>query len=75
MVGKSSDLKIELSSTDVILYGHSSESSGKLLQGSVILSLSEPMKVRSITLNFLGKIKVAWSEGKLISKQSILLNL
>ncbi|EIE76017.1 hypothetical protein RO3G_00721 [Rhizopus delemar RA 99-880] len=63
MVGKSSDLKIELSSTDVILYGHSSESSGKLLQGSVILSLSEPMKVRSITLNFLGKIKVAWSEG------------
>jgi hypothetical protein len=75
MVGKSSDLKIELSSTDVILYGHSSESSGKLLQGSVILSLSEPMKVRSITLNFLGKIKVAWSEGKLISKQSMLLNL
>lgn len=65
MVGKSSDLKIELSSTDVILYGHSSESSGKLLQGTVILSLSEPMKVRSITLNFLGKIKVAWSEGKL----------
>ncbi|ORE07957.1 hypothetical protein BCV72DRAFT_304208 [Rhizopus microsporus var. microsporus] len=63
MVGKSSELKIELSSTDVILFGHASESSGKALQGSVILSLSEPMKVRSITLNFVGKMKVAWSEG------------
>ncbi|KAG1441657.1 hypothetical protein G6F56_011382 [Rhizopus delemar] len=63
MVGKSSDLKIQVSSADIILFGHSSESSGKLLQGSVILSLLEPMKVRSITLNFLGKMKVSWSEG------------
>ncbi|KAI9265951.1 hypothetical protein BY458DRAFT_437922 [Sporodiniella umbellata] len=63
MVGKSSDLKIQVSSADIILFGHSSESSGKLLQGSVVLNLLEPMKVRSITLNFLGKMKVSWSEG------------
>lgn len=60
---KTNELKIDLSSTEIVLLGNTSESAGKLLRGTVSLNLSEPMKVRSVSLNFTGKMKVAWSEG------------
>lgn len=61
---KANELKIDLVSSEIVLLGHASESSGKMLRGSIILSLTEPMKVRSVTLSFTGKMKVSWSEGK-----------
>ncbi|KAG1013670.1 hypothetical protein G6F27_001678 [Rhizopus arrhizus] len=39
------------------------EAPGKLLQGTVSLNLLEPIKVKSIQLSFIGKMKVSWSEG------------
>lgn len=61
---KTNELKIELASEEIVLMGHASESAGKMLRGSVILNLTEPMKVRSVILSFTGKMKVSWSEGK-----------
>lgn len=61
---KTNELKIDLSSTEIVLLGNASESAAKLLRGTVSLSLTEPMKVRSVTLSFTGKMKVSWSEGK-----------
>jgi hypothetical protein len=61
---RTNELKIILENQEIILLGHASESAGKLLRGSLVLHLTEPMKVRSVTLLFSGKMKVAWSEGK-----------
>lgn len=63
---KTHELSINLTSTEIVLVGHASESAGKLLRGTVTLSLTEPMKVRSVNLQFNGKMKVSWSEGKKI---------
>ncbi|KAI8975082.1 hypothetical protein BDF20DRAFT_876824 [Mycotypha africana] len=60
---KTFDLKIEVENKEIVLIGYPSEAAGKVLRGKVILTLEEPMKLRAITLNFLGKMKVAWSEG------------
>lgn len=60
---KTSELRIDLASSEIILLGNASESAGKMLRGSVILSLAEAMKVRSVTLSFVGRMKVSWSEG------------
>lgn len=61
---KTSELQIDLENEEIILLGHSSESAGKLLRGTVTLHLTEPMKIKSVTLLFVGKMKVSWSEGK-----------
>lgn len=60
---KASELQIDLENEEIILLGHSSESAGKLLRGTVTLNLTEPMKIKSVTLLFIGKMKVSWSEG------------
>ncbi|KAI8059958.1 uncharacterized protein B0P05DRAFT_574825 [Gilbertella persicaria] len=60
---KTTDLSIELDNKEIVLLGHASESAGKLLRGSLVLSLTEPIKVRSVNLTFTGKMKVSWSEG------------
>lgn len=60
---RTNELKIDLSSTEIVLLGNASESAAKLLRGTVSLNLTEPMKVRSVTLSFTGKMKVSWSEG------------
>ncbi|OBZ85467.1 Arrestin domain-containing protein C31A2.12 [Choanephora cucurbitarum] len=60
---KATELSIELETKEIVLLGHASESAGKLLRGSLVLSLTEPMKVRSVHLTFTGKMKVSWSEG------------
>lgn len=62
---KTNELRIDLASSEIVLLGNASESAGKMLRGSVILSLAEAMKVRSVTLSFIGKMKVSWSEGNL----------
>ncbi|KAI9475920.1 MAG: hypothetical protein EXX96DRAFT_575140 [Benjaminiella poitrasii] len=63
MRNKTNELKIDLEDEEIILLGNASESAGKLLKGTVTLFLSEPMRVRSVTLAFTGKMKVSWSEG------------
>ncbi|KAI8879880.1 E set domain-containing protein [Backusella circina FSU 941] len=60
---KTYELDIKLSTPEIIMMGSSSESAGKLLQGTVTLNLTEPMKIRSIVLNFLGQVKAEWFEG------------
>jgi hypothetical protein len=62
---KAYELDIVLSTPEIIMMGSSSESAGKLLQGTVVLHLLEPIKIRSITLDFLGKVKAEWYEGML----------
>lgn len=62
---KTNELQIDLENEEIILLGHSSESAGKLLRGTVTLNLTEPMKIKSVTLSFIGKMKVSWSEGNL----------
>jgi HEPN domain-containing protein len=61
--GKSVELKINVQNDEILLLGQAEEAAGKLLQGSLVLNLSEPIKVKSINLSFVGKMKVSWSEG------------
>ncbi|KAI8645816.1 hypothetical protein BD408DRAFT_381489 [Parasitella parasitica] len=61
--GKSIDLKINVQSDEIVFLGHANEAAGKMLQGSLILNVSEPIKVKSVNLSFVGKMKVSWSEG------------
>jgi hypothetical protein len=71
--GKNIELKINILSEEIVLLGHAEEAAGKMLQGSLVLNTTEPIKVKSIHLSFIGKMKVSWSEGKglffLINKQ------
>jgi hypothetical protein len=60
---KTVDLRIEVENKEIILLGNASESAGKLLKGALILTLTEPIKVKSVSVAFIGKMKVAWSEG------------
>lgn len=61
--GKSVELKINVLSDEVVLLGHADEAAGKLLQGSLVLNIAEPIKVKSISMSFIGKMKVSWAEG------------
>lgn len=64
--GKSIELKINVHSEEILLLGEAEEAAGKMLQGSLVLNLTEPIKVKSIHMSFIGKMKVSWSEGKYI---------
>ncbi|KAH8555305.1 hypothetical protein BGW37DRAFT_476638 [Umbelopsis sp. PMI_123] len=59
----SSDFKINLETDRLILHGNVDESSGVILRGSVIMDCAEATKVKTVTLKFIGKMKVAWTEG------------
>ncbi|KAG2225787.1 hypothetical protein INT45_011455 [Circinella minor] len=61
--GRPAQLQINVIDDSILLHGQADESAGKLLQGSVILDLPEPMKVRAVHLKFSGKMNVSWSEG------------
>lgn len=63
MMGKTNQLRIEVVNDEIVLHGQAQESAGKLLQGTLVLSSSEPMKVRSVRLIFVGTMKVSWSDG------------
>ncbi|GAA5813537.1 hypothetical protein MFLAVUS_007016 [Mucor flavus] len=55
-------IKIHVENDTLILRGSPEESVGCVLRGCVILNTKETMKVKSITLNLLGRMKVQWSE-------------
>lgn len=57
-------IKIHVENDTLILRGSPEESVGCVLRGCVILNTKEAMKVKSITLNLLGRMKVQWSERK-----------
>lgn len=59
-------LKIHLESDTIILHGSPEESVGSVLRGCIVLNVKETMKVKAITLNLMGKIKVQWNDSKYI---------
>lgn len=61
--GKNIELKINIVSDEILLLGHADEAAGKLLQGTLVLNLAEAIKVKSVSLSFVGKMKVSWAEG------------
>jgi hypothetical protein len=61
---KNIDFKINVASDEIFFLGHPDEAAGKLLQGTLDLNLSEPIKIKSITLSFVGRTRVSWTEGK-----------
>lgn len=60
---KTVDLKIYPTCDEIYFFGQPEESAGKLLQGTVNLTLTETIKVKRLTLDFKGKMKVQWTEG------------
>lgn len=66
---QTSDFHINIETDHIILHGNIDESAGVMLRGSVVLNCQETTKVRSISLNFYGKVKVNWSEGKSLSTE------
>ncbi|KAI9025970.1 hypothetical protein CLU79DRAFT_844509 [Phycomyces nitens] len=62
-IRKNNEFRIDLTTDEIVLLGEADESAGKLLQGSLLLTLAEPIKIKSICLKFTGKMKVSWSEG------------
>lgn len=57
------DFHITLETDHVILRGNVDESAGVMLRGSVVLNCHETTKVKSVSLKFIGKAKVNWTEG------------
>ncbi|KAL1921490.1 uncharacterized protein VTP21DRAFT_11206 [Calcarisporiella thermophila] len=66
-------IEILIDSQDVILRGSEAEAAGALLRGKLVMVLDEPMKVKSVTLQCNGKMKVEWKEAKDKSHQVYLL--
>lgn len=62
-----SNFRIQLDNHHIVLHGSAEESAGSILRGSVILNCHEQIKVKSVTLKFIGIIKVSWSEGKCVA--------
>lgn len=56
-------VKIHVENENLIMYGSSTESAGCVLRGVMNLELQEPTKIKSITLDLVGKMTVSWSEG------------
>ncbi|CAO3621690.1 unnamed protein product [Mucor hiemalis] len=60
---QTSDFHINIENEHIILHGNVDESAGVMLRGSVVLNCHETTKVRTISLKFIGKAKVSWTEG------------
>ncbi|KAI9013857.1 hypothetical protein CLU79DRAFT_768276 [Phycomyces nitens] len=58
-----SQLEIQVATDEILLQGQAEESAGRSLQGTVVLTLAEQTRIRSIGLEFTGKMRVGWSEG------------
>jgi hypothetical protein len=63
-IRKSVEVRIDLADEAILMVGHPEESAGKVLRGVLRVIATEPIKVKSISLRFVGKMKVSWSEGK-----------
>lgn len=58
-------VKIHVENENLIMYGSATESPGCVLRGVMNLDLQETTKIKSITLDMVGKMTVSWTEGKL----------
>lgn len=56
--------KIQLENDTLVIRGSPEESVGCVLRGHVVLNTKETIKVKSIHLSLLGKMKIQWSERK-----------
>lgn len=68
-IRKSVEVRIDLADEAILMVGHPEESAGKVLRGVLRVIAAEPIKVKSISLRFVGKMKVSWSEGKWFAVQ------
>ncbi|CAG8520281.1 4077_t:CDS:2 [Diversispora eburnea] len=55
--------QIRLEDDTLTMRGTSSESVGCVLRGQLVLSITEPTKIREIKMNFQGRSKIAWNEA------------
>ncbi|KAI8097818.1 uncharacterized protein B0P05DRAFT_458167, partial [Gilbertella persicaria] len=55
-------LKIHVENDTLIMRGSPEESVGCVLRGCVVLHVKESMKVKSVSLNLVGRIKIQWNE-------------
>ncbi|CAG8618756.1 9929_t:CDS:2, partial [Diversispora eburnea] len=55
--------QIRLEDDTLTMRGTNSESVGCVLRGQLVLSITEPTKIREIKMNFQGRSKIAWTEG------------
>ncbi|KAI9297506.1 hypothetical protein K502DRAFT_323226 [Neoconidiobolus thromboides FSU 785] len=58
-----SAFEIQLPENEVLFYGPASECSGKILQGTLMVTANDSFKVRSISLHFIGRAQVHWTTG------------
>lgn len=58
------ELKIHLENDMLIIRGSPEESVGCVLRGYVMLNTKETLRVKSIHLSLLGKMKIQWNERK-----------
>ncbi|CAO3632736.1 unnamed protein product [Mucor hiemalis] len=56
-------VKIHVENENLIMYGSATESPGCVLRGVMNLDLQETTKIKSITLDMVGKMTVSWTEG------------
>ncbi|KAG0795926.1 hypothetical protein G6F57_003232 [Rhizopus arrhizus] len=56
------ELKIQLENDTLVIRGSPQESVGCVIRGCVVLITKEALKVKSIHLNLLGKMKIHWNE-------------
>lgn len=55
--------EIQLAEKEVIFYGTSAECSGKVLHGSLLVHPADQLKVKSLTLQFIGRVQTHWTTG------------
>jgi hypothetical protein len=63
--------KIHVESDNLIMYGPTNESAGCILRGVMSLNLQEALKVKSISLQFSGRMVISWTEGR-VSNDSMI---
>jgi hypothetical protein len=57
-------IKIHVENDTLVLRGNPEESVGCVLRGCLVLQVKENIKVKSITMNLTGKMRVQFSERK-----------
>ncbi|KAJ9061439.1 hypothetical protein DSO57_1020789 [Entomophthora muscae] len=55
--------EIQLADKEVVFYGSSAECSGKVLQGTLLVHPTDALKVKSLTLQFTGRVQTQWTSG------------
>ncbi|KAL1918809.1 uncharacterized protein VTP21DRAFT_2831 [Calcarisporiella thermophila] len=55
--------QIRVENSHLVFRGNAAEAAGCVLRGTLVLSLTEPTKVKSVGMRFVGKMKVSWSDG------------